>query len=129
MTPAKTSCAHDYASRPPVALGAAAGLPRPARHLADRGADPEHRELSDRNGSDPRDPFHPWRQGIPDQYSCITSPYGDWLQPRRYRFDPARADDGPQPRCGVVFQSAADGDLSGAEGGADADHHALARRR
>jgi len=30
---------------------------------------------------------------------------------------------------GIVFQSAADGYLSGTEGGADADHHALARCR
>src|SRR5260370_11975741 len=129
MTPAKTSCAHDYASRPPVALGAAAGLPRPARDLEDWGADPEHGEVSDRNGSDPRDPFHPWRQGIPDQYSCIAAPYGDWLQPCDYGVYSSRIDDGPQPGRGMVRQCAADGDLSGAEGGADADYHALARRR
>ena len=43
--------------------------------------------------------------------------------------DSARAVDGPQPGRGVVLQSAVDGDLSGAEGGADADHHAVAWRR
>ena len=42
---------------------------------------------------------------------------------------PTRVDDGPQPLRGILFQSLADGDLSGAEGGTDADHHALARRR
>ena len=42
---------------------------------------------------------------------------------------PDRIDDGPQPRRRSLLQSAHDGDLSGPEGGTDADHHALARRR
>src|SRR6266404_5854328 len=129
MTPAKTDCGHDFRSRPRCTLGAAARLPRPARHLAGCGAGPEHRQLPDRDGSYPRHSLHSRRQGIADQHFCLAPPHGRRLQPRGCCIHSARTDDGPQPRGGVVLQSAVDGDLSGAEGGADADHHALARRR
>ena len=42
---------------------------------------------------------------------------------------PGRTDDGPQPEGRGLLQSALHDDLSGAEGGADADHHAVARHR
>src|SRR5438876_5375871 len=129
MTPAKTSCSHDFRSRTHLAFGAAAGLPRPAWGLAGRSADPEHRQFSDRAGSASRHPLHPWRQGIPDQHSGIDPAHGDWLRRCDHGIYPARIDDGPQPGRRIILQSAADGDLSGAEGGADADHHAMARRR
>src|ERR1700682_2828624 len=129
MTPVKTGCAHEYTACSSRAFRAAAGLPRPARYLAGCGADAEHRQLSDCLGSDPHHSLHPWRQGIIDQHSGFAPPHGDRLWPRRCRFDSVGIDDGPQPRGGIVLQSAADGHLSGTEGGADADHHALARRR
>src|SRR6266478_4357923 len=129
MTPAKTSCSHDFRSRTNLAFGAAAGLPRPAWGLAGRCANPEYRQFSDRAGSTSRRPLHPWRQGVPDQHSGIDPAHGDRLRRCDYDVYPARIDDGPEPGRGIVLQSAADGDLSGAEGGADADHHALARRR
>src|SRR6266404_7373464 len=129
MTPAKTSCSHDFSSRTHLAFGAAAGLPRPAWGMAGRCANPEHRQFSDRAGSTSRHPLHPWRQGVPDQHSGIDPAHGDRLRRCDYDVYPARIDDGPEPGRGIVLQSAADGDLSGAEGGADADHHALARRR
>src|SRR5258708_18438920 len=129
MTPAKTSCSHDSRASAHLAFGAAAGLPGSACNLADRGADPEHRQFSDRAGSASRRSLHPWRQGILDQHSGIDPAHGDRLRRCDYGVYPTRIDDGPQPGRGIVLQSAADGDLSGAEGGADADYHALARRR
>ena len=48
--------------------------------LAGRGADPQHRQLSDRAGSDPRDPLDPRRQGIPDQHPGLAAPHGDRLR-------------------------------------------------
>src|SRR5664279_5443330 len=116
-------------ARAALALGAVARLPRPARGLAGRVADPEHRQLSDRLGSAPRDPIDPRRQGITDQYPGVAAADGVRIRHWRDGFDSFGVDDGPLARRGVVLQSAVDGDLSGAEGGADADHHALARRR
>src|SRR6478736_2590917 len=129
MTPAKMSCGHDFRSRTHPAFGAAAGLPRPPWGLAGRGANPEHGQCSDRTGSASRHPLHPRRQGIPDQHSGIDPAHGDRFRRCRHGIHPGRIDDGSQPGRGLVLQSAADGDLSSAEGGVDADNHALARRR
>ena len=53
-------------------------------------ADPQHRQLSDRAGRDPRHPVDPRRQGIPDQHPGLAAPHGDRLRRRRCRLDSAR---------------------------------------
>src|SRR6476646_10363783 len=129
MIPAKMGSSHDFRSRTHLALGAAAGLPRFACNLAARGADTKHRQFSDCAESASCHSLHPWRQGILDQHSGVDPAHGDRLRRCDHGVHPTRTDDGPQPGRGIVLQSLADGDLSGAEGGADADYHALARRR
>ena len=67
--------------------------------------------------------------GIAAQYSRLAPPHGWSASRSRSLRNPGRADDGRARAHRGVLQSAADDHLSGAEGRADADHHAVARRR
>ena len=71
----------------------------------------------------------PRRSGGAAQHPRLDQAHADRLCAGAHVRDAGRADDGAQPPDRGVLQSAADGHLSGAEGGADADHHAVARRR
>ena len=93
-----------------------------ARTLDISGLPPAHAALA-------RIARHPHRQGIAAQHSRLDPPHGDRLCARARLRGAGRPDDGALALRRGVLQSAADDHLSGAEGRADADHHALARRR
>ena len=108
---------------------AAARLRRPARRVGNRRARARHFRIAARARSIARTARHPHRQGIAAQHSRLDPPHGDRLFACARLRGAGRADDGPLALRRGVLQSAADDHLPGAEGRADADHHALARRR
>jgi len=128
----KTGYGHDLGSYLGPAFSctsdAVARLLRPARSLAGRGARAQQRQLSDCAGSNPRGPLDSGDKDALINILGLASADGHRLWRRRHLSIPLGLLMGRSAR-GVVLQSAVDGDLSGAEGGVDADHHALAGRR
>src|SRR5262245_31456755 len=69
------------------------------------------------------------RPGDAPEHRPLAPPHGRVPPPAALGGTPHQPHPATQPAAGGVLQSAADGDLSGAQGRADAHHHALARRR